>query len=196
MLSFVGIIGSLVAILNGFTIILLYITSALFLFILSILITLKTNCIFQFTNRQLSKIKLPTKISYYIVYLYKSLKLYPLNRMLISTIPLILAYQLSTILCGVLLFSAFDIYIPLYYHLIFIPLITIISIIPISISGFGIREGGFVYFYGLLGVDRDISFLVSLLYYAVLILVPALIGMIIYLFDGVGYKQNEKNNNS
>jgi len=72
---------------------------------------------------------------------------------------------------------------PFYNHLAILPLIQIISIIPVSISGFGIREGSFVYFYRILGVNENIAFFASLLYFSLLVLTPALIGMILYLVD-------------
>ena len=98
---------------------------------------------------------------------------------------LILLFQLSTIFCGYLIFRTFDVNLPFYFHLAFLPLIQIISIIPISISGFGLREGGFVYFYSLLGVDNGIAFTVSLLYYVILVITPAIVGMGLYIADEI-----------
>ena len=111
------------------------------------------------------------------------LNLFPIKKSLKYTIPLILAFQFSTIVCGYLVFLAFAVDLPFYNHLAILPLIQIISIIPVSISGFGIREGSFVYFYRILGVNENIAFFASLLYFSLLVLTPALIGMILYLVD-------------
>lgn len=70
------------------------------------------------------------------------------------------------------------------------PLIYILSMIPLSISGLGIREGFFVYFYGLIGVEPSIVIAVSLINYLILSVVPALIGGIIYIFSDIGIKDD------
>ena len=43
-----------------------------------------------------------------------------------------------------------------------LPLITIVSSLPVSIGGWGLREGAFVYGYGLLGVKAETAFLISI----------------------------------
>lgn len=49
--------------------------------------------------------------------------------------------------------------------LIFVPIIILISFIPISISGIGLREGAFVFFLGTVGVSPDLSVTLSLLWF-------------------------------
>lgn len=191
-LSFLGIIGAFIAVLNDGSIYLLYLTVFIHIAILIVFIILKNGFIYRYINRYFSKTKKAKGISNYLRAIYLAINIFPIRKVLPPTIPLILAFQLSTIICSILLFYAFNVDVPIFYHFTFMPLIQIFSIIPITISGFGIREGGFVYFYGLLGVDENISFLISLLYYAVLMIVPAFIGMIFYLFDGMSYKQIEE----
>lgn len=183
LLSFLGIVGAIFAFYNGISIIVLLVTLFLNISILFIFIVLKNSFLFKKITVFLSKIKKGKVIVDYMNSAYSSVNRFPLKKVLLSTVPLIFAFQLSTIICGYLLFLSFGVNIPFYYHLAFLPLIQIMSIIPVSISGFGIREGGFLYFYNFLGVNENVSFLVSLLYYAVLMLVPAFIGLFLYLFE-------------
>lgn len=188
-LSFLGLFGSIVAVAYGASYYILFLSGILHLTLILVIIILKNDLMHSFIEGLLKKIQRWKTTTEYISSLYTAVNKFPLKKVLRPTIPLILAFQLSTIFCGYMIFLAFDVNIPIYYHLAFLPLIQIISILPVSISGFGVRESGFVFFYSLIGVNADISFLVSLLYYAVLVIVPAFIGMIIYVFD------NEYRNN-
>ncbi len=68
---------------------------------------------------------------------------------------------------------------PLFYFAAF-PLVAVITVLPISMSGFGVREGGFVFFLGLKGVSAAPAITLSLSFYAVQA-AAALIGGIGYL---------------
>ena len=57
--------------------------------------------------------------------------------------------------------QAFNISIPLIYFFLFIPLIMLIIMIPISIGGLGVREGTFVAFFNLLGVTINKAIIIS-----------------------------------
>ena len=48
---------------------------------------------------------------------------------------------------------------------VFVPIITTVMIIPVSISGFGVREGAFVAIFGLTGVPPSVSVSISFLWY-------------------------------
>jgi uncharacterized membrane protein YbhN (UPF0104 family) len=69
---------------------------------------------------------------------------------------------------------------PLYF-LIFVPVITLISMIPISLNGMGLREYAFVSLFGAIGVDREACMALGLLSSAVIIL-SAIPGGIVYVF--------------
>lgn len=55
---------------------------------------------------------------------------------------------------------------PLFYFAAF-PLVAVITVLPISLSGFGVREGGFVFFLGMKGVSAEAAITLSLSFYAV-----------------------------
>ena len=45
----------------------------------------------------------------------------------------------------------------------FVPLICLSEALPISINGFGVREGAFVFFFGVAGIASEEAFAVSIL---------------------------------
>ncbi len=69
------------------------------------------------------------------------------------------------------------------YFLLYVPLVTFVQAIPISWGGLGIREGGYVYFFGQAGVGAATATSLSLLFYAVM-LFSGLIGGIFYAVEG------------
>lgn len=188
LLSMLAVIGSIVAQKHGVSSNVLFASLLINITILSLFFVLSNKYLYSKLTDHLFKIKRGKKILKYISSTYGAINTFPFKKAIFLAVPLILFFQFSTIFCGFLIFKAFEVDIPFYYHLAFLPLISIISIIPVTISGFGLREGGFVYFYSLLGVNSNISFLISLLYYFVLMMIPAFIGMLIYVFGIDKYK--------
>lgn len=76
--------------------------------------------------------------------------------------------------------KAFNIDINVFYYLIIIPIVMVISIVPITISGIGIREASMVYYFALIGVDKSISLSISLLN-LVFIVFSGIVGGVIYI---------------
>jgi uncharacterized protein (TIRG00374 family) len=64
--------------------------------------------------------------------------------------------------------------------LVFLPMIILISMIPVSISGLGIREGAFVFFLGTTGVPPEKAMTLSILWF-LSVVVAGLWGLIEYL---------------
>jgi len=115
--------------------------------------------------------------------IYKAIAYFPYRKVMFSSVVLILLFQIATIFSVYLIFKAYGFDIPLYQHISLYPIISILSMIPITISGFGIREGFFVYFYSQIGVPADVAIGVSLTNYMIIVLTPALIGSLFYLID-------------
>ena len=67
------------------------------------------------------------------------------------------------------------------YFFLFVPIIIFLSMIPITISGLGIREGGFAYFFAIVGMPKESALLISLLLFTLLVL-NGLFGGMIYIF--------------
>jgi len=82
--------------------------------------------------------------------------------------------------------------IPLWYFLLFIPLISFLLVLPISLSGLGVREGGYVYLFAQAGVSAPLALAMSLLFYA-LNVATGLIGGVLYALEGArGYMEDER----
>jgi uncharacterized protein (TIRG00374 family) len=72
--------------------------------------------------------------------------------------------------------------VPLVYFFIFIPIIAVITLLPISVAGIGLREGSFIYFFSHVGATEPQALSMSLLVFAQTLLL-ALIGGIFYWVD-------------
>ena len=69
------------------------------------------------------------------------------------------------------------------YYFIFHPLVTVLSAVPISMNGLGIREAGYVWFLQQQGVDVDTATAFGILWFSVL-LASSLAGGLVYLWGG------------
>jgi uncharacterized membrane protein YbhN (UPF0104 family) len=66
-----------------------------------------------------------------------------------------------------LLGRGIDIDVPFSFYLASLPLIGIVTLIPVSFNGIGVREGAFVYFLGLKGVEAEPALGLGLLFFSV-----------------------------
>jgi len=88
-------------------------------------------------------------------------------------------FQLSL---QVLLVYALNLPVPLWYLMLFIPLVHILSALPLSFAGLGVREGGYVAFLALVGVGKDQALAFGLLW-STLVLGSGLVGGLVLLFS-------------
>jgi uncharacterized protein (TIRG00374 family) len=72
------------------------------------------------------------------------------------------------------------------YFLIFVPLISVITMLPLTINGIGLREGVFYLLFSQVGMSREACVSLGLLYYLVVVL-TALPGGALYSL----YKKEE-----
>ena len=103
-----------------------------------------------------------------------------------------LVIQIIRVITYITIAWSFGIYIPIIYYFIFCPLIILILMVPISIGGFGLREGAFVAFFTKVGMQLEDAVIISLTSSLITNFVT-LFGGVIYLF----YKSevNTKNSN-
>ncbi|GJL66282.1 MAG: hypothetical protein NPIRA05_12530 [Nitrospirales bacterium] len=103
---------------------------------------------------------------------------------------LILAFFLSICIQIFRIFGAWligiglGISVDLAYYVLFIPIILLISMIPISIAGLGVQEGAFVYFFSLTGANPT-SILTLALVLRFLLVLAVLPGGVLYLREGL-----------
>jgi hypothetical protein len=76
---------------------------------------------------------------------------------------------------------SFDIAVPLLDFLLIYPVAVLIGLIPITVSGFGTREGVLITLLGIYGVTREVAVAVSLSGYVVTLLIPAVVGGVLSL---------------
>lgn len=105
------------------------------------------------------------------------------NAMILSVV-----FQFLAIASVHFLLLAIDISVSFSMLILIVPMVSLISIIPISINGIGLREGAFVFLFSQIGVAPSESFAVSI-FYRIASLLPSLFGGGIYLFgDGIAEK--------
>jgi len=92
-----------------------------------------------------------------------------------------LLYQSSIILTVVITGYFAGAKLPLQFYFATVPLVWIISLIPISLNALGVREASFAYFFQLFGSSRSVGFLVSIIFLASA-LIAGLFGGIIFAF--------------
>ena len=90
--------------------------------------------------------------------------------------------QFTSIVLYYLLGLAVGIKLGFYYYPVIVPIVILLTMIPISIQGLGIREISFVYLFGLFNVTNAKSFALSIIASTLFISV-GLIGGIINLFQ-------------
>ncbi len=77
--------------------------------------------------------------------------------------------------------------ISLTYVLAFVPVMVLLSSLPLSVNGLGIREGTLVLFLGKIGIGAPEALAVGILSLAMLLIVGAL-GALVYLVEGVSMR--------
>ncbi len=101
-------------------------------------------------------------------------------RLLIETSAVAAAFHLLQIFSQTFIAWSLGLDIPWAYFLIFIPIVNIAGMAPISFSGIGVRETGYVYFLGRLAVERHDAVALGLLASGV-VLLSGLAGGLVYL---------------
>jgi uncharacterized membrane protein YbhN (UPF0104 family) len=71
--------------------------------------------------------------------------------------------------------------VPLAYYCVLVPMVTLLMLLPISVNGMGVREGGTVLFLAPLGVGESAALTLAFLWFATGIAV-SLVGGVVYLF--------------
>jgi len=102
-------------------------------------------------------------------------------RLLAETSLVALVFHLLQIGTQVLLAWALDLDAPAAFFLIFVPVVNVVGMLPVSFSGIGIREGGYWFFLKMVGVDPAGAVALGLLS-SVVVLLSGLSGGLVFLF--------------
>jgi len=89
-------------------------------------------------------------------------------------------FQVINIMVFALIGMSLNLDVPLGYYFVIVPLVDLVSILPISISGIGVREGSYVGLLYLAGVETSQGLAFGLLGFLVVVAV-SLLGGIIYV---------------
>ncbi|KAF0184555.1 MAG: membrane protein [Nitrospirae bacterium] len=74
---------------------------------------------------------------------------------------------------------------------VFLPLIILLALLPVSISGLGVREGAFVFFFGAIGIASDKAMALSLLWF-LSVVAAGLWGLVEYLRVRAAFRAEKK----
>ncbi|MFQ5963575.1 MAG: YbhN family protein [Candidatus Scalinduaceae bacterium] len=99
-----------------------------------------------------------------------------LNAVLLSII-----IQVMNIFVYIILSNALDITVPWSYFFFFFPIITVISMLPISINGLGVREGINVYLFAQVGVTHSKALSLSISWF-LMVTAISLLGGLVFVF--------------
>jgi hypothetical protein len=101
-------------------------------------------------------------------------------RLLAETSVVALVFHTMQIGTQVFLAWALGLKVPTAFFFIFVPVVNILGMLPVSFSGIGIREGGYWFFLAQLGIDRASALALGLLS-SVVVLATGLAGGLVFL---------------
>ena len=103
-------------------------------------------------------------------------------RLLLVTTALSLVVQVANVVLAWLVGVGLGLQVPPLYYGVFIPVVSILTLLPISLNGMGLREAGTVLLLAPLQVSEASAVTLSLLLFAVYA-AASLLGGVVYLFD-------------
>jgi uncharacterized membrane protein YbhN (UPF0104 family) len=102
-------------------------------------------------------------------------------RLLLGTSLVAVVFHALQIISQVFLGWGLGLNVPWAYYFIFVPIVNIAGMLPITFSGIGIREAGYIFFLRRLAVDPHAAMALGLLASAI-VLASGLAGGVVYLF--------------
>lgn len=104
--------------------------------------------------------------------LYGSVRIYQGSKgVLLAVLGLSALYQGMMMTLAYAVNLALGLGIPFAYFVLFVPVVAIVSMIPVSINALGVREGGFVYLFSTIGRSPSEALSLSLMIYVLGVLV-------------------------
>lgn len=114
---------------------------------------------------------------------YRFLQIYR-GRAIVNALLISLIFNVVLIAVNELIALSMGVRVSLWYFLLFIPLISFSLVLPVSVSGLGVRESAYVLLFSQAGVGAPLALAMSLAFY-VLNVVTGLIGGVIYALQGL-----------
>jgi glycosyltransferase 2 family protein len=133
----------------------------------------------------------PSSLSVLALALSQSLTLlFGRARLLLYTTVLSLLVQGVNVMIFWLLGRAIDALIPASYCAIVVPMVTLLTLLPVSLNGMGVREGGMVLFLAPLGISSATALSLALLWFSVSV-AASLFGAALYLLGNFSRPREE-----
>lgn len=108
------------------------------------------------------------------------------RRLLLSTTGLSLLVQGVNVMLFWLIALAIDAPVPASYCGIVVPMVTLLTLLPVSLNGMGVREGGMVLFLAPLGIPSATALSLTFLWFSVSV-AASLVGAAVYLFGNFSH---------
>jgi energy-coupling factor transporter transmembrane protein EcfT len=89
--------------------------------------------------------------------------------------------QIAAVLILWCLGNGLGVDVPVTYYCVLVPLVSLLMLLPISVNGMGVREGGTVLLLMPLGVDESAALTLAFLWFTTGVAV-SLLGGVVYLF--------------
>ncbi len=147
----------------------------------AILLMLFNNYLFSKVNKLLhspagNKLRLALKDLHQEIYYFRHRKKIILNNLIFSFL-----IQLCLPFSFYFIAQALGVNIRPIYFFIFVPLISAITFLPISIGGLGLRDATTVFFFAKAGLSHDVGLAISLTVFAFVIVIGCIGGIIYFL---------------
>jgi len=114
------------------------------------------------------------------------------RKVVVRALAISLLFDMLWISVRYLIAEALGVHLNIWYFLLFIPLITLATMIPIFFSGLGVREVSYVYLFSQVGVPAPLCISMSLVFYAFR-LCGGVIGGVLYTLGVPGRPPREGN---
>jgi len=114
--------------------------------------------------------------------LYKTFRRYD-TPSIVKALVISLIFNVTLVLSNYFVGLALGVRISLLYYWVFVPITSVVTMIPISLNGLGVREIGYVTLFTQTGVPQEVAFSMSLSFYAFTV-VSGVIGGILYILRG------------
>jgi uncharacterized membrane protein YbhN (UPF0104 family) len=104
-------------------------------------------------------------------------------RLAVSSTLLSLVVQGANVAVVWILSSALNLDVPLSYYIIAVPMVSLMTVLPVSLNGIGVREGGMVLFLAPLGVADATAVSLAVLWFMVFTAASLVGGVVYFLGD-------------
>ena len=112
--------------------------------------------------------------------------------LMVQLAALSIGLQLLRVLEGILLAVALGIDVELAYLFVIIPAGVLVTMLPISLGGLGVREALYVALFGAIGIDAASAFTLSFVNFVLGVIVLLMPGAVLYAFGGLALEQRTR----